>query len=134
MFVDLLVSIIFTIIVLWLGIKIFKWEEITNLEWRCYQWMLRTFNICNHSSGYEYMLRAYWDTTKTVYSIRCNLCHDETWVIIEDKNNALLDRDIDFKWKEINEEHYKLIMENAWIISDEKYIQNVKKIQKNIVK
>jgi hypothetical protein len=27
-----------------------------------------------------------------------------------------------------------LIMENAWIISDEKYIQNVKKIQKNIVK
>ena len=133
MFLDMIFGIMFLVGVIIFSIKFFF--NTTKIEWAIHKWFIRTFHICQHKVGYEYMARGYNSMESTIYSIRCYECNREiTWIIANDeKTKEILDSSIDFRWKLLSKENYKIIMENAWVAEDE-YIRDIKEMQKDVIK
>jgi hypothetical protein len=132
MIVDIIVSILFFLLVGYLILNLYLGSRTIEWEWEFLRWLNRPF--CNHKTGYEYMARGYLDTKRTIYSIRCFDCHkDIKWIGIEDKDNTILDSNVDFKWKLLSKEDFYFVLKDAVEIGDDR-IKEIKKRQKNVIK
>lgn len=132
MIVDMIISILFILLVVYLFLKLVFEDKTIEWEWKFHR--LITGIGCQHKTGYEYMVRGYLDTKRTIYSVRCFDCHKEIkWIGVEDENNTVLDNNADFKWKPLSKEDFEFILKDAWEISKDR-IKAIKKMQKNTIK